>query len=433
MIDLTTALEGIDVDPHRAFFERPNGEWTPERLRSWLDEHKIDHHPAPKPNADGGIRYQLTSCPCCGQSEGNPSEWVQDGNPVYCCHRANKCGATWRTLEAHFRKTKLPTISAFDLPMKYPARRPDVIVGLLRRGDVANIIGGPKARKSFFVAQIALSVAAGVPLLGRWPTVQGQVLLIDNELRPDDLSNRLRAMVAAMGLDWSVTKNITIMPLRGQLADVHAIHKELATIPADTYSLVILDALYKAIPADADENSNSNMTQVYCTLDATAESQNCGTIAVHHTSKGTQSQKSVTDMGAGAGAQSRSADLHVVLRDHEDPDCVVLQAVVRSQKPIEPVVLTFDYPTWRLAEDKNPSRLASTNTKSTITIDTLVAALPPTPVKKTTAPAMLAKATGATQAAIKLLIDEAVTRGCLVECKQPGANQPTMIRKVVKQ
>jgi hypothetical protein len=430
MIDLTDALTGMDLDPYRDHFDRPSGDWTPERLRGWLDEHKIDHHPTQKPNADGGLKYSLTACPCCGQSEGSPAAWVADGNPVYVCHRANKCGATWRTLETHFHKSKLPTISAFDLPTRFPTRRPDVIAGLLRRGDVANIVGGPKARKSFFVAQIALSVAAGVPLLGRWPTTQGQVLLVDNELRPDDLRDRLRAMVAAMGLDWGVTKNITIMPLRGQLADVHAIRKELATIPADTYSLVILDALYKAIPDGADENSNSNMTQVYCTLDAAAESQNCGTIAVHHTSKGTQSQKSVTDVGAGAGAQSRSADLHATLRDHEDSNCVVLQAVVRSQKPIEPVVLTFDYPLWKVADDKDPAQLATPNKKPALTMEQLLAAIPNDPTPKKELEKTIHKATGAALRGIAKLMEDAETRGLVAVEKGKNANQKHTIRKV---
>ena len=35
-------------------------------------------------------------------------------------------------------------------------------------------------------------------------------------------------------------------------------------------------------------------------------------------------------MGAGAGAQSRATDTHMVLRDHSEPGCVVVEAVTRS-------------------------------------------------------------------------------------------------------
>jgi hypothetical protein len=48
----------------------------------------------------------------------------------------------------------------------YPMPRDSVVDGLIRRGDVCNIIGGPKARKLFLVLQPAISVAAGLPFLG---------------------------------------------------------------------------------------------------------------------------------------------------------------------------------------------------------------------------------------------------------------------------
>src|SRR4030095_16765759 len=136
--------------------------------------------------------------------------------------------------------------------------------------------------------------------------------------------------------------------------DLSTIRDELCGLPSDTYSLVIIDALYKALPAGVDENSNSNITQMYVLLDETAEKHNCATTVVHHTSKGSQHGKAVSDMGSGAGAQSRSADVHIVLREHEDKDTVVLQAIVRSQQPIEPVCLVFEYPLWRLAPEKDP-------------------------------------------------------------------------------
>ena len=144
-----------------------------------------------------------------------------------------------------------------------------------------------------------MSIAAGTDFLV-WPTVPGRVLLIDNELRGDDLARRLTGMAAAMGLAWeSVAGNLDIVPLRGTLADVNAIRDELCNLPPDSYSLVIVNALYKTLPAGTDENSNSNMTACYVLFDESAEKQNCALAVVHHTSKGAQHQKSVSDIGAG--------------------------------------------------------------------------------------------------------------------------------------
>src|SRR5690606_13500171 len=70
-------------------------------------------------------------------------------------------------------------------------------------------------------------------------------------------------------------------------------------------------------------------------------------VLVHHSSKGSQSEKRVTDVGAGAGAQSRAADCHIVLREHEDDGVFVMDAAVRSFPPVEAVALEWSLPLWR--------------------------------------------------------------------------------------
>lgn len=47
----------------------------------------------------------------------------------------------------------------------------------------------------------------------------------------------------------------------------------------------------------------------------------------------------LTDVGAGAGSQSRATDAHVVLRPHEEDGVAVLDAAVRSWPPIEPMCM----------------------------------------------------------------------------------------------
>jgi hypothetical protein len=84
-----------------------------------------------------------------------------------------------------------------------------------------------------------------------------------------------------------------------------------------------------------------------------------GILLVHHSSKGDQSGKSVRDVGSGAGAWSRAADVHLGLREHEEPDAVVFDGVVRSWPPVEPFVMRFDRRTltWGRDDDLDVSRL----------------------------------------------------------------------------
>jgi hypothetical protein len=83
----------------------------------------------------------------------------------------------------------------------------------------------------------------------------------------------------------------------------------------------------------------------------------CSFVLIHHTSKGNQSQKELTDVGAGAGAQSRATDTHVILRRHEESDAVVLEAAVRSWPPVPPRCLRWAFPVWMPADDLDSSAL----------------------------------------------------------------------------
>ena len=65
----------------------------------------------------------------------------------------------------------------------------------------------------------------------------------------------------------------------------------------------------------------------------------------------------VTDVGAGAGAQSRATDTHLVLRPHEEEGCVVLDAAVRSWPPVEPRCLRWTFPVWNPDDSLDPEAL----------------------------------------------------------------------------
>lgn len=83
----------------------------------------------------------------------------------------------------------------------------------------------------------------------------------------------------------------------------------------------------------------------------------CGFILIHHSSKGNQSGKSITDVGAGAGSQSRAADTHLVIRPHEEQDIFVMEASIRSWAPIEPIALHWQWPLFTPTEQVDTSQL----------------------------------------------------------------------------
>jgi len=244
--------------------------------------------------------------------------------------------------------------------MKLHLLRKPVIHGLLRSGETMNVIAPPKTGKSWLVLGQAMSIATGRPWLGLYPAERGRVLILDNELHPETIAHRIPQVAAALGVGMDeIAEQIYVHPLRGQLRDILSMSSYFDAIEPGRYAAIILDAMYRFMPAGTDENDNGAMAGIYNRLDAYAERLGCCFIAIHHTTKGNQSTKSVTDVGAGAGSQSRAADAHLVLRPHEQPGAVVLEAVVRSWPPVEPIVLRWEFPIWRAAPDLDPAALRS--------------------------------------------------------------------------
>lgn len=238
-----------------------------------------------------------------------------------------------------------------------PTLRPPLINGILRRGETMNVIAAPKVGKSWLVTDLALAVATGRPWLG-YATERSDVLIIDNELHGETSAHRIPKVASARGMSGDDhVDHVFVENLRGRLTDLLSMAAYFEQVPVGRYGLIVLDAFYRFLPAGSDENDNGTMASLYNAIDRHADRLGCSFALIHHSSKGNQSGKAVTDVGAGAGAQSRATDTHLVLRPHEDENAVVLDAAVRSWPPLQAQVLRWDFPVWNLAPDLNANRL----------------------------------------------------------------------------
>ncbi|TWT71521.1 AAA family ATPase [Crateriforma conspicua] len=243
---------------------------------------------------------------------------------------------------------------------RYPALRRPIIHGLLRVGETMNVIAPPKAGKSWLASDMALAVATGQPWLDRFPTERGDVLIIDNELHPTTSAQRIPLVMEARGIEpASVVDHLFVSNLRGNLKDITSLGRYFDHVYEQRFRLIVIDAFYRMLPSEADENDNAAMAGVYNTIDRYAEMLGSAFVLVHHTSKGNQSYKSITDVGAGAGSQARATDSHLVLRPHEENDAIVLDAAVRSWPPTEPIGLRWNFPIWTPDDTLNTDKLRS--------------------------------------------------------------------------
>ncbi|MCA9137395.1 MAG: AAA family ATPase [Planctomycetales bacterium] len=336
--------------------------------------------------------------------------------------------------------TPLPVAELVD---RHPKLRTPIIDGLLREGETMNVIAPPKAGKSWLVTDLALSIATGQPWLGAFPTRQGNVLLLDNELHAETSADRIPRVADARDVRISDTRDsLFIDNLRGRLLDFERLRSYFDQLAVGFFKVVVMDAFYRFLPKDTDENSNGNLTDIYNLIDQYANQLGCSFVLVHHASKGNQSGKSVTDVGAGAGSQSRATDTHLVLRQHQEPGCVVVDAAVRSWPPLEPRCLRWEFPVWRPDDYLDPADLkferpngrsrSQLNSKSETaewTAESFAKKFVSENPEKMTLVRSEASKAGISQRLIKELQEEAEQQGLIFRWKS-GANKPVSLASV---
>lgn len=231
----------------------------------------------------------------------------------------------------------------------FPELREPIIDGVLRFGESCNIIAASKVGKSFLAGGLAWCVGTGRDWLGH-KVKKSRVLIIDNELHPETLAGRLDAIANSMMIDeHERDEAMDVMSLRGLSIDAESAGRQLL-IPSNRYGLVVIDALYRWLPKGTSENDNAQMMQIYNRIDELAREWGAAIVIVHHASKGDQTQKSTTDVGAGAGAISRAADTHLAIRPHDRDGALVLDAVTRSFKAPGPKSVKYEYPLWSVLD-----------------------------------------------------------------------------------
>ena len=162
----------------------------------------------------------------------------------------------------------------------------------------------------------------------------------------------------ARGVELKKVQNeIYVDNQRGRLGNIEDLANQIETLKPYGFKLIIIDAFYRAMPKGTDENDNGTVAGIYNLIDKYAAALDCAFVLIHHTSKGNQSLKAVTDVGAGAGSQSRASDTHVILRRHKEQGCVVMESVVRSFPSVGAVCLRWNWPLWDRDDSLNPEDL----------------------------------------------------------------------------
>lgn len=179
----------------------------------------------------------------------------------------------------------LTIVWADDLPTTYTP--PDEIVeGLLTAGDSSMTYGDSNSGKTFFKLDMGISVARGVPWLGR-RVEQGLVIYLAAE-SPSSVQSRLQAYQQHHGCrvpDFCIVKNpIDLYDGSGDTNRIIALVRQIEKERGKKVLLIIGDTLAR-LSAGANENSGAEMGIVVKHIDRIRTECKAHISVIHHCGK----------------------------------------------------------------------------------------------------------------------------------------------------
>ncbi|MBL9176082.1 MAG: AAA family ATPase [Verrucomicrobiales bacterium] len=231
--------------------------------------------------------------------------------------------------------------------------RPEIVRGLLRKGDKLTIGGSSKSHKTWLVSDLALCVSVGKPWMG-FQTVKSRIVFLNLELPEDTFQKRIEMLCGASGVRLEEAE-FFVCNLRGHRASIERIDEYLQQWSGEI-GLLVLDPLYKLL-GDRKENDAADMAELMGQLEAIATRHGCALVIPAHYSKGNQSEKEAIDRISGSGVFARDADAIVSLTAHEQPGCFAVEFTLRSFAPIDPFAIRWGFPLFRRDDTVDPKKL----------------------------------------------------------------------------
>ena len=244
---------------------------------------------------------------------------------------------------------KLLDVKSLRQAVMYGDGLPDLIGGLLSVRSKMMVAGPSKARKSWTLLDLALSIASGASWMGL-PCTQGKVIFIDGELHREQILTRLMTVSESRKLPEDVwADNLKIWPMRGEMREVTELMRALMdTLLEERPLAIILDPIYKLL-GDRDENAAGEINSLLNELEQVARTVGCCILYSHHFAKGDAGEKSPIDRASGSGVWARDPDAMVFFTPPARPKKGEASAshdfdvnlVARGHPPTEPFAVKW--------------------------------------------------------------------------------------------
>lgn len=223
-----------------------------------------------------------------------------------------------------------------------------VMSGVFDTGDKMPIIGSSKTRKTFFVLQLAIMIAAGRSCFLKWQIPKHRrVLFVQMEVKAAHFHARVYRMGKALGMEPAeLDDRLAIANLRG--VDFKA-HEMIRLARRHEAEVVIVDPVYKLM--DGDENLAKDVKPLLAAFDRITMETGAAVLYVHHDSKGDQSEKRTRDRGAGSGVLARDFDAAIYLTEHKLDGLLCVETLLRNYAPQDAFSIRWENDHFVVAHD----------------------------------------------------------------------------------
>ena len=230
-------------------------------------------------------------------------------------------------------KCSLNELSMTELYDRVYEPKAPVVEGLLYPGTYI-FAGSPKVGKSFFMAQLAYHVAAGIPLW-EYPVRQGTVLYLALE---DDYARLQKRLFRMFGVESS--DSLYLVTESGTVYDgLEAQMEQFITRHPDTV-LIIIDTLQRIREVGGEQYSYTKDYEVIKNLKAFADKHGICFLVVHHTRK--MEAEDSFDMISGTNGLLGAADGAFVLKKKKRTNRTAVLSVVGRDQQDQELKLEFD-------------------------------------------------------------------------------------------
>jgi hypothetical protein len=269
------------------------------------------------------------------------------------------------TLEHESMGIDLLSIKASEMLAHPPEPDRILIHDLLIRGGVLCLAGQSKAGKSCALMQMALAMAAGGKLFGRFDCEPATVVMVDLESTPAILHKKMKAALDFGQFKGWLPRDPAFLERLRILTLPDILDATTGTITAfarrdhhrnGAADALIIDPIYlvDSQSLSRDENAAGDMTRLLTGLRAAAYELGASLIYSHHFSKGAQGGRDFWDRASGSGVHARFAFCLAALSPLEantldaDSPGVLFEALTRGWKAPDPLPMRFTWPCFEM-------------------------------------------------------------------------------------